>query len=166
MHAHHYESIAVVHAAPPDLFAFADDHSRLSSHMSKSSWMMGGGSMSIETDGGGGKAVGSKLTLRGAVFGLQLQVEERVTERSPPYRKVWATEGAPKLLVIGPYEMGFEVQPFEKGSRMKVFINYSWPTGVFGVACGFLFARAYARWCTMRMANDAASHFEAINARA
>ena len=104
MHAHRYESIAVVRAAPAELFAFADDHSRLSSHMSKSSWMMGGGSMSIETDSGGGKAVGSKLTLRGVVFGLQLQVEERVTERIPPYRKVWATEGKPKLVVVGPYQ--------------------------------------------------------------
>ena len=62
--------------------------------------------------------------------------------------------------------MGFEVQPFEKGSRMKVFIDYSWPTGVFGVVLGFFFARAYAWWCTMRMANDAASHFEAIDAGA
>ena len=100
------------------------------------------------------------------VFGLRLQVEERVTDRTPPYRKVWATEGKPNLIVIGPYQMGFEVQPFEKGSRLKVFINYSWPTGVFGVVLGFLFARAYAWWCTMRMANDTASHFKAINAGA
>ena len=53
-----------VPASPPQVFALADDHSRLSSHMNESSWMMGGGRMSVEADEGNGQAVGLRHSLR------------------------------------------------------------------------------------------------------
>ena len=44
-----------------EVFTYVDDPTRLSSHMSKSSWMMGGGQMEIELDGGRGHNVGSRI---------------------------------------------------------------------------------------------------------
>ena len=46
----HAEASTLVQASADKVFAHLDDHSRLSSHMSKRSWMMGGGQMRIETD--------------------------------------------------------------------------------------------------------------------
>lgn len=60
----HYEASALV-AAPADrVFTYADDPARFSSHMSESSWMMGGGRMQIELDAGRGQTVGSHIRLR------------------------------------------------------------------------------------------------------
>jgi hypothetical protein len=53
----------LIPAPPEQVFAFVDDHSRFSSHMSQSSWMMGGGRMSIELDEAKGQAVGSHIRL-------------------------------------------------------------------------------------------------------
>ena len=43
----------------------------------------------------------------GPVFGLPLSLEEAVTERVPPRRKVWETIGRPKLLLRN-YRMGLK----------------------------------------------------------
>ncbi len=161
-YSHAYQSIEVVSASPEALFAYADDHARLSSHMSKRSSMMAGGSMTIECDSANGKAIGSKIALHGTVLGLSLEVQERVTERQPPLRKVWQTEGEPRLLVIGPYQMGFELTPVEHSTSLRVFIEYSLPKSGWGRVLGVLFAGLYARWCTMRMAKDAARHFATV----
>ena len=59
--------------------------------------MMGGGRMQIELDAGRGQTVGSRIRLSGRVFGLTLSVEEIVTERVPPQRKVWETIGSPSF---------------------------------------------------------------------
>jgi len=112
-------------AAPADsVFAYADDPARLSSHMSKSSWMMGRGRMLTELDAGRGQTVGSRIRLSGRVFGLALSVEEIVTELVPPQRKLWQTTGSPRLLVIGHYRMGFEFARQENGSLLRVYIDY------------------------------------------
>jgi hypothetical protein len=89
------------------LFEHLDDHKRLSSHMSESSWTMGGGKMAIEVDENQGKAVGSHIRLAGRVCGLEVMVEEVLTQRTPPTLKVWETIGTPRLIVIGAYRRGF-----------------------------------------------------------
>lgn len=159
MYPYSYQSTALVETSAAELFEFVDDPAHLSSHMSKPSWMMAGGSMIIESDSENGKAIGSKLILRGTMLGIALSVEERVTERRPPYRKVWETEGQPALLIIGPYQMGFEIKPTGQQLLLSVFINYSLPTIWWQRLLGTLFAKTYARWCTQRMANDAANRF-------
>ena len=78
---------------------------------------------------------------------LPLALEEVVTERAPPRRKVWETIGQPKLFVIGSYRMGFEIEPEAPPGR----------------SLGRLFSRYYARWCTSRMVNEAATRFAASN---
>jgi hypothetical protein len=84
--------------------------------MSESSWMMAGGRMETKLDASRGQAVGSRIGMSGRVLGIDLEVEEVVTERNPPRRKVWETTGAPKLLVIDHYRMGFEIVP--EGKRL------------------------------------------------
>lgn len=115
--------------------------------------------MKIELDEAHGQANGSRIRLSGRVLGMQLFVEEVVREREPPRRKVWQTIGAPRLLVIGHYTMGFEVTPTESGSRLRVFIDYELPERGIGHYLGWLFGPYYARWCTRQMVNDAATHF-------
>ena len=155
----HFESNVYVNAAAADIFTLLDDHSRLSAHMTKPSWMMAGSVMTLEFDAAKGHAVGAIIRLTGQVLGIPLSVEEVVTERNPPQRKVWNTIGRPQLMVIGPYRMGYEITPT---SHLRVFIDYALPDGPVSYWLGRLFGNVYARWCTQRMANDAASHFKAI----
>ena len=116
--------------------------------------------METELDEGRGQKVGSRIRLSGRVFGVALSVEEIVVERDPPHRKVWATTGAPKLLVIGHYRMGFELSPQGNGSMLRVFIEYALPARGLARWLGRLFGRYYARWCTQQMVDDAVKHFE------
>lgn len=117
--------------------------------------------MEIVLDQERGQNVGSRVRVAGRVFGLKLSVDEVVTERNPPFRKVWETTGTPKLLVIGPYRMGFEIVPQESGSVLRVFIDYALPDRGLARWLGYLFGGSYTRWCTRRMVNDAAKHFSA-----
>lgn len=96
-------------ASPQQVFAFLDDPRRLSAHMEKSSWMMAGAAMKIDTDSRRGQAVGSLIRMKGRVLGISLWVEEKVSVYQPPLRKIWETSGEPRLVVVGSYVMGFEV---------------------------------------------------------
>ena len=156
----HFESEVELNAPENAVFSYLDDHSRLSAHMSRSSWMMAGSRMAIELDASEGRAVGAMIRLRGRVLGIPLAVEEIVTERNPPLRKVWETTGTPNLLVIGQYRMGFEITPKGKALLLRVFIDYDLPDGPFSGLLGGLFGNFYARWCTRRMAEEAAKHFQ------
>ena len=155
-----HESNGFVRSPMDQVFAHIDDHTRLSSHMGEPSWKMGGGRMETILDEGRGQKVGSQIRLSGQVFGVELSVEEIVAERNPPRRKVWETTGAPKLLVIGHYRMGFELSPRGNGSMLRVFIEYTLPERGAARWLGRLFGRYYARWCTQQMVDDAVKHFE------
>ena len=154
------ESNGLVPSRMNPVFAYIDDPTRGSSHMGKPSWRTGWGRMETEIDAGRGQAVGSRIRLSGRVFGVELSVEERVVARTPPRRKVWATTGAPKLLVIGHYRMGFELAPRGKGSLLRVFIEYALPEKRFAHGLGRWFGRYYARWCTRQMVDEAVKHFQ------
>jgi hypothetical protein len=123
---------------------------------------MGGGRMKIELDKTQGKEVGSRIRLSGRMMGFALFVEEIVTERMPPHRKIWETIGTPRLLVIGPYRMGFEILPRVSGSVLRVFIDYNFPNDWSVRWLGWLLGRYYAKWCTRTMADDAVRHFAAV----
>lgn len=155
----HHHSDVEVPVAPDTLFAHLDDHRRLSSHMEKPSLMMAGATMHIDTDALKGQAVGSLIRLSGQVLGWRLAVDEVVTEHEPPTRKTWETRGEPRLLVIGAYRMGFRISARGQGSSLQVFIDYQWPQRGIGRWFGGRLARAYAAWCTQRMAHDAVAAF-------
>ena len=159
MFDHHYEDSADIAATDASVFAFIDDHAQFSSHMSESSWMMGGSQMSTRIDEGKGQAVGSHIVMSGRVLGLHLELDEVVTVHRPPTEKVWETVGKPRLLVIGQYRMRVTVQPTTNGSHLTVAIDYGLPDGVFTYWLGRLFGAMYAKWCVKQMLDGVVTHF-------
>ena len=156
----HFETQVEVDAPPAEVFDLLDDHRRMATHMTDPSWMMAGSHMTIDMDEKQGRAVGSKITLSGRILGLSLNVEEVVTEYNHPYSKAWKTIGTPRLLVIGPYGMGFSISLRGGGSRLRVFIDYSPPSEGVPRLLGRIFGESYAKWCTNRMARDTVMHFQ------
>lgn len=161
---HHREAAARVSAPARAVFERLDDQTRLAEHMGRPSAMMRGGRMTYEFDALRGQAVGSHIRMGGEAFGLRLFVDEVVTVRDPPVRKVWRTTGEPRLVIIGAYEMGFEIADEGTGSRLRVWIDYGLPDRGWGRRVPAL-AALYARWCVGRMVSDAVQHFTATGAR-
>lgn len=155
----HYEASRVLPVSSEAVFAHLDDQTRLAAHMEKSSTMMGGGRMTYAFDAECGMAVGSRIHMDGSAFGLTLTVDEIVTERERPRRKVWRTIGNPRLVIIGGYEMGFRLADASPGCELTVWIDYWLPLHWGGALLGRLFAGFYARWCVGRMVADAAKVF-------
>ena len=153
----HYETTTLISAPAEELFAYIDDHTRFSSHMSQSSWMMGGGHMDISVDDGRGQKVGSHIRLSGKVFGIKLFLDEVVTQHKPPHMKTWETVGIPKLVVVGSYRMGIEIKPQNTNSLLRVFIDYDLPTT--NIWLGQLFSGFYAKWCVRQMIKEAHDYF-------
>jgi hypothetical protein len=92
------------------------------------------------------------------MLGIPLSLEEVVTEREPPRAKAWETREV-RLLVMGQYRLGFQLRPADRGSVLRVFIDYEPPSWAFVRPLGRALAGMYARWCTRRMAGDALRHF-------
>ena len=153
----HYEDSTFIPASPQKVFDYVDDHSRLSSHMSQSSWMMGGGRMETSVDAGRGQQVGSHIRLSGKAFGIPLFLDEVVIRHEPPHIKIWETVGTPKLFVVGPYRMEIEVSPQDGKSRLRVSIDYELP--IANAWLGKLFGGYYAKWCVQQMIKGAQSYF-------
>lgn len=155
----HSEKSSVISADSASIFDFIDDHVKFSSHMNKSSWMMGGGKMTTEVDEGKGQKVGSHIKMGGRIMGFNLFLDEIVTERSRPLRKVWKTVGNPKLLVIGSYQMGVDLAPEGDKTKLKVFIDYDLPGGIAKII-GLMFGSIYANWCVDQMLDGVVDHFK------
>lgn len=136
MYSHHEQYEGNVGASPDSLFEMLDDQTRLSAHMTKRSWKMGWGKMEILLDEQRGKAVGSHIVLRGRVFGIPIYLDEVVTLREPPVRKKWETVDQPRLLVIGPYRMGFTIMSAGPDVSLCVEIEYELPQAGFSRLLG------------------------------
>jgi hypothetical protein len=156
----HEEQTVVVEASPEEVFAFADDHQKFVAHMGSSSWMMLGSRMITSVDALRGQEIGSHITMTGNLLGLPLDLDEVVVERAAPREKAWETVGVPRLLVIGPYRMGFQVLDAEHGSAFRVFIDYTLPERHQWL--GRLLGRMYARWCLDQMSKGVASRFRRV----
>ena len=159
----HYEDSAFVAAPAEEVFSYVDNHANFSSHMNKSSWMMGGGKMETQVDEGKGQKVGSHIQMSGEVFGIEVSLDEVITEHEPPKRKAWKTVGTPKLIVIGEYQMGLEIEPEDANSNLTVSIDYSLPDSQKTRWIGQLFGGIYAKWCVGQMVNGTKNHFETKN---
>lgn len=156
----HYEEATLIHATPEKVFSFADDHTNFSSHMNKSSWMMGGGSMNTYADEKKFREVGSHLKMKGNVFGINLFLDEVVAEHNPPSNKSWQTVGKLNLLVIGHYKLGFKIIPSDDNSRLKVYIDYELPGSIKTIWLGFLFGDMYSKWCVRQMIKGVKEKFK------
>lgn len=159
MYSRHEEYEGNLKASPEQLFELLDDQTRLSAHMTKRSWKMGWGKTDILLDEKRGKAVGSHIVLRGRVFGIPIYLDEVVTLREPPLRKNCETVDQPRLLVIGPYRMGFTIASASGHVSLRVEIDYELPHAGFSRLLGRLFGPTYAKWCTERMVRDAQRAF-------
>lgn len=148
-----------VRAPAEAVFDYLDDHRNLSAHMEKSSWAMMGSRMEVHMDARQTRSVGSQFGFTGSFLGMPLSVDEVVTRREPPHLKAWATTGEPTLWVIGRYRMEFRIIPERGLSQLTVSIAYDLPEGWGTRLLGWLFGGFYARWCTNRMASDAARYF-------
>jgi len=155
----HADASVRLRASAEEIFAHLDDHRRLSAHMTRRSWRMAGSRMAVHADAANARAVGSMIRVSGRVLGIRLELEEIVVERDPPVRKVWETTTPPRLLVIGPYRMGFAISPERDGALLSVFLDYALPDSGLERWLGRVMGAWYARWCTRRMAKDAAAHF-------
>jgi hypothetical protein len=160
------ETAVRIESAAETVFAYLDDHRHLGAHMSASSWMMLGSKMDYEFDGYEARSVGSKFGFHGKILGIPLSAEQAVVIRMPPRLKVWEIIGVPNLWVIGRYRMGFEIVPAARSCRLRVFIDYDLPETAPTRWLGLIFADVYARWCTGRMAKDAADYFAETGAQA
>jgi uncharacterized membrane protein len=155
----HYAATVTLNAPAEKVFSYGDDFSRLSSHMNKSSMMMVGGSMKTSFDAARGQAIGSRVSMEGRMMGMELSLEEIVTERVPPRHKAWETVGAPRLLVIGGYRLGFDIVSNDDTSDLRVFIDYDLPPSSATRWLGYLFGPIYARWCIRQMVDGARDFF-------
>jgi len=159
MYSRHEEHSEPINASAEMVFDKLDDQTRLSAHMSKRSWKLGWGRMETVLDAQNGRSVGSHIVLRGRVFGIQLYLDEVVIMREPPLKKTWETVGEPRLLVIGPYRMGFDLTPDGIKAQLRVAIDYNLPTKGLSRLLGRFFGPAYAKWCTRQMVQDAQHYF-------
>ncbi|MES2304635.1 MAG: SRPBCC family protein [Gemmatimonadota bacterium] len=155
----HEEHSGAIHASAERVFELLDDQTRLTEHMSKRSWKLGWGKMETVLDAQRGRSVGSHIVLRGRVFGVRLHLDEVVTRRDPPLGKTWETVGEPRLLVMGPYHMGFDLAPVGAQTNLRVVIDYELPAKGISWVLGRLLGRSYARWCTRRMVREAQHAF-------
>ncbi len=155
----HYEENILIQANPVDVFNYADDHRNFSSHMNQSSWMMGGSSMKTEPDDGKGQKVGSHIRMNGKVFGVNLYLDEVITEYDPPNHKAWATVGDVNLLVIDQYKLGFKIIPNGDTSDFRVYIDYGLPKSWKTKLLGQLLSGIYAKWCVKQMVGGVKNQF-------
>ena len=160
----HYENSTVISAPVEEVFTYADDHKRLSSHMSQSSPMLVGNKMETYVDEGRGQTVGSHIKMSGRVFGVNLFLDEVITIHEPPHHKEWQTVGDINLLVIDHYKLGFEIKSQEEGSHFKVYIDYDLPQSLRTRLLGLLFGGMYAKWCVQQMLKRVRDHFTKMNA--
>lgn len=156
----HYENSAVIPTSANEIFAYADNHTNFSSHMNKSSWMMGGGSMNTHIDDKKFQEVGSHIQMEGTVFGIKLFLDEVVTKHEPLNRKEWQTVGDLRLLVIDHYKLGFEIEPDHSNAKFRVYIDYNLPQSASGRLLGYLLGGMYAKWCVMQMLDGVNKHFK------
>ena len=110
-----YSRSVEVPANPDAVFRFLDDPVAVAGHMANGRRMLVGTTMKLRLDQAQGRALGAEIVLSGRVLGRRLEVRQRVCLRQPPWRKTWETVGAPILLVIGAYRLGFELTPTQRG---------------------------------------------------
>lgn len=108
-----------------------------------------------------GQAVGSVINVEGSVAGIRLVASERVVRREPPFCKRWETIGVPRLIVMGGYGMGFEIEPADEDCRVTVSIDFELPRTISGALLGRVFGLAYAKWCVDRVVDTAITAFAA-----
>ena len=157
----HYETHARDGGTAETLFSHLDDHNRLSGHMSKSSWMMAAHAWISSSTPRKDRLSARGFVSKGRALASPLFVEEVVTERTPPLRKAWQTARCAEAARDRPYRMGFEIIPYTSCVPACVFSSTMrcQAPGLCAGSAGSCAGGFYARWCTEKMADDAAQAF-------
>lgn len=155
----HYEENIIIKAGADTVFAFVDNHHNFASHMNNSQWWMAGGKFETKIDEGKGQKIGSHIQMSGKILGINMFLDEVIIKREPPFRKSWETVGDLSLLVIGNYELGFELEPENNNSKLKVYIDYGLPRSLRTRWLGIFFGEMYAKMCVQQMINGVKDHF-------
>ena len=156
----HFESSVDLKAPCAAVFEHLHDFTKFGEHMMRSSWMMAGSAMRYEFDDARGRAQGATVRLLGSFLGLRLQIDERVVERAPPYRKSWETLGRARMIILKGYRMGFDLTAQGTGSGLRVFIDYVLPERGLTRLIGRAFGSMYARWCVRSVVEGAIARFD------
>lgn len=155
-------SHAVTIRAPVEaVFAYLDDTRAIGKHMMSRSMPMMGGRMDYDFITPNPTGVGATYRGGGSVLGMRMEFTCEVSEWKKNERKVWRTVGTPRLLIIGPYEMGFTVADGTDATTVDVWISYELPRSIGGRVLGALLATSYARWCARSVAEGAKRELEA-----
>lgn len=117
--------------------------------------------MELSIDEGRGQEVGSHIRMSGRIWGVGLFLDEVVTVREPPVRKVWETVGPVHLLVVGHYRMAVELSEQGNGSCLRVAIDYDLPAKKAWL--GRIFGRMYAKWCVTQMTRQVVNRFGTLS---
>ena len=146
--------VQAVPEPPERVYARLDDHLRLARHMTRRDWRMLGSRLDLSID----PATASEpetIRWRGRIAGMSIHADEVVLERVPHRRKVWATVGPVRLLVIDAYRMGFTIEPVAGGSIVTLEIDFDLPRRARWRWLGWMLGPWYARWCLARMLDEA-----------
>jgi Polyketide cyclase / dehydrase and lipid transport len=149
------EETIEIAAAPAQVFAWLDNPRNTGWHMSRPSLAMLGGSLRVERLSAMAAGVGATYRSWGRVLGLRIDFTTIVVRWVADREKVWRTIGNPRLIVIGPFEMRFGVEPVVGGARLTMALEYELPSRGLGRLLGRALAAPYAKWCLRRMCRDA-----------
>ena len=150
----HERIVIRVAASKGHVFEFVDRPQLMAGHMSRPSWRMGGGYMSVAIERGSGRSVGSLIRLTGRAFGIRLNVLAVVSNRVEGELKAWKTIGEPKLAVFGPYEMSVRLESAGNETEAEIDLLYFPPKSRSGRLLFAAFGDWYARWCVRLIAED------------
>lgn len=115
--------------------------------------------MNVSEDEGRGQKIDSLIRLNGEALGINLFLDEVVTQYKSPYQKTWQTVGDLNPLVVGHYKMSLEIKPERGGSKLIVSIDYELPMSHQTRWLGLLFGGVYAKWCVRQITKGTLDHF-------
>jgi hypothetical protein len=156
---------SVVIAAPAErVFAYVDDIRNMARHMSEErSMAMMGSRLTLEIVTPEVTGIGATYRYFGRMMGLTLDFSETVTRYVPGREKGLRTIGDPRLLIIGGYEMGVNVQPLtEVSCRLTITFGYDLPRAGLWRIVGWALAPWYGRWCLDSMTQGAKRELERV----
>jgi hypothetical protein len=66
------------------------------------------------------------------------------------------------MFILDQYKMGFHLKQSLGNTDLEVWIDYNLPSRGILKLFSTPLARLYAKWCTEKMAGDAAAHFKTV----
>lgn len=157
---HTAQETVVVPAPPARVFAWIDRPENTGLHMSRPSLAMLGGSLRVEQLSPHPTGVGATYRSWGRVLGVRIDFTTTVTAWLPDKEKIWRTIEAPRLVVLGDFQMRFTLTRRDGDTNLLLAIDYNVPSQGLARVLGRALAAPYVRWCLRRMARDTRLAFE------